>query len=258
MQDACSIVKTTSGTANKILVDVKSAATNMNSRAATSMNEFSEFLDGTGQKLNSDIVSHFDELDIHLQDQSEIVNDMTSSVVTYGNTILTTKVEKIGTTFIKQTFPDLPLLASTRSHDSIKSEIRQNSNISLPLSSILARQPSFSGTSYSDLSEPTADSNSEIVKSNPSAEILEEQDDDSTNQENINPITLNTRGRKAKDEVVKDQPSKSRKGSQKYVSKKRNGSDGSKSVASIESDNQSIGSLGSSGSLNGIRSRVVV
>lgn len=121
----CAVIQSTSATANKVVTDVTNASENMSGKATESMDEFKAFLEDTGAKLSAELSTHFQDLDSHLATQDESLARVDDQLGSFGQTMLSTQVVATGATPKKQRFAPLPVLASTRSHEEIKSEVRE-------------------------------------------------------------------------------------------------------------------------------------
>lgn len=108
-----------------MLVDIKSAVEKMEASAGSCMASFVSFVDNQGEDLNKELNVHFDSLHSHLSAQHDGLSEVSHLSSEYA---MRSEMEVMGTTGNtpqKKPFPTLLDLATTRSHDIIKNEIRK-------------------------------------------------------------------------------------------------------------------------------------
>ena len=111
--------------ANKVLVDIKSAAEKMEASAGSCMSSFVSFVDTQGDDLNKELNVHFDSLHSFFAAQNEELQDATHASSEYALRSEMEVMTSSGGTPKKRAFEALEQLQETRDHEVIKAEIRK-------------------------------------------------------------------------------------------------------------------------------------
>lgn len=141
---ASETVNKTSKTASGIIDDVTTATKTMNSNATEAMESFVSFIDNKGTILSSDLKTHFNELDGHLQYQSEGLNGISESVSSYSNAVISSVTKRSGSTPQKMKFQPLQELFCTREHVLIRQQAIQRKKPNFDMSSFISLSSSSS------------------------------------------------------------------------------------------------------------------
>lgn len=120
----CDVVSQTAKTAVTVLQDITAATNRMNTSSGTAIEGFTEFLNGQGQVISSDLHKHFESLSEHMVTQSEHVETMATEVAEFGDAAVAAELKPAGGTPTKRKFGDVPELAATRDRELIECETR--------------------------------------------------------------------------------------------------------------------------------------
>jgi hypothetical protein len=135
---ASEVVGQTSETATNILRDVTNATQRMTKSTSESIDSLTTFLDNQGDRIDSNLNSHFVELTHHVDGPQVATDALVDDVVSFGEESIESKLKATGKT-PKKTGPFKPLekLAVTRDHETIKADAR-NGVLNIEVSSVLS------------------------------------------------------------------------------------------------------------------------
>jgi len=168
--EGCSVVETTSETANKILRDVNSAAVRMNDSASAFMRGFTAYMNQEGDNISSELGKHFSAVEAHLAAQRAGLEGINTSAVAHGENIVDTELKPTGNTPKKTIFVPREAVAPTRNHTEIRSEVREQLILSNG-----ANYDAISGVvagSYVAVALPTSRSSSPVENVPSSEEVV--------------------------------------------------------------------------------------
>jgi hypothetical protein len=133
--DGCSVVHDISDVASSTLKDVVAATETMNSSSSQAVESFVAFMDNEGENVCSKLGECFSKLENDLSNERSRVNDIDNTIKNYTESMDGMTLKPTGQTPKKQAFSDKVLnkLSSTRSHDIIRTEVKNKSPESEPV-----------------------------------------------------------------------------------------------------------------------------
>lgn len=128
--DGCAVVHDISEVASSTLKDVVTATEAMNTSSTQAVESFVTFMDNEGETVCSKLGECFSKLENDLSNERSRVNGIDSSVKGYTEAMDGMTLKPTGQTPKKQVFSDNVLikLSSTRSHDVIRTEIKNKTS----------------------------------------------------------------------------------------------------------------------------------
>ena len=133
--DGCAVVHDISNVASSTLKDVVAATETMNSSSSQAVESFVTFMDNEGENVCSKLGECFSKLQNDLSNERSRVNDIDNTIKNYTESMDGMTLKPTGQTPKKQAFSDKVLnkLSSTRSHDIIRTEVKNKSPESEPV-----------------------------------------------------------------------------------------------------------------------------
>ncbi len=126
--DATKTVSSAGEKVNNLLSEIKSAAEDMNKASSTSIDNFSDFMDGEGAVVRAEVADHFESLVSFLNNSSAAITNVSTETTAFKESMLECVVPVTGMTPTKRVVSEndavLAELPRTRDHDVIRQEHR--------------------------------------------------------------------------------------------------------------------------------------